>query len=204
MSVVSRERLKAFMSSPGWSAQQDETAELVCAAVEESLEAALFGTFITPRPWVETAPVLAGTGLVDTTYPVFTVTRLDGGPLLTPADPPPGEYRLLRHRLYRTPVGADPQTPAAGWPFVPSGEHSARQMYTGTVRVEYEAGWGPDNALILAILRKAQTLMGNRHDDTVTVRGLTASSPTKLAPEDWTEAELKPLGRYRRLGVGGR
>jgi len=204
MGVVSRERLKSFMSSPSWSAQQDETAELICAAVEESLEGALFGTLITARPWTETVPVLADTGMVDTTYPVSTVTRLDDGPLLEPTGPLPEGYRLQRHRLYRTQVGVEPQTLAARWPFVPGGERPARQTYVGTVRIEYEAGWGPDSALVLAILRKAQALMGNRHDDTMTVRGLTASSPTKLAPENWTDAELKPLGRYRRLGIGGR
>lgn len=205
--VVDAKRLKRFMSEPQWSAAQTEVAELLCVAVEQSLEAALYDTFITPRPWTETARILAGSSIVDTTYPVFRVVRLDGGPELGADDPLPEDYLLQGHRLYHQPVSATADTAlAAGWPFIAplSMSRPAGQPYAGAVRIEYMAGWGDAGPLVLAILRKAQTLMGNRHDDTMTVRALDAQAPPKLSPEDWSDAELKALGKFRRLGVGGR
>jgi len=200
MGVITAERLRGFMSSPRWSAPQVEAVELICAGVESSLEDALYGTFITPRPWAETAPVLTDGGLVDTTYPVHRVSNIDGQ-MIGPNDPLPTRWRLQGHRLHLLPQTSLSATAVSRWPFLP--EHQpTRPRYSGHVDIAYEAGWGPTPALVLALLRKAQKLVDNRHSDTVTVRGLTAAAPPKLVPEDWTDAELKALGRYRRLGIG--
>ena len=204
MGVITAEQLRGFMSSPRWTAPQVEAVELICAGVESSLEDALYSTFITPRPWVETAPVLTDGGLVDTTHPVHRVSSIDGQ-TIGPDDPLPTGWRLQGHQLYRSPQDS-PQTSlsvtaVSRWPFLP--EHQpTRLRYSGHVDIAYEAGWGPTPALVLALLRKAQKLVDNRHSDTVTVRGLTAAAPPNLVPEDWTDAELKALGRYRRLGIG--
>ena len=203
MGVITAERLRGFMSSPRWTAPQVEAAELICEAVESSLEDALFGAFISPRPWAETAPVLTDGGLVDTTHPVYRVTRIAGRAVAQDAPLPTG-WRLQDQRLYRlrqsTPDATATMT--SGWPYT-LGYQPAQPMYSSHVDIRYEAGWGTRGALVLALLRKAQALMDNRHSDTVTVRGLTAQSPLKLSPEDWSVAELQPLGRYRRLGSGG-
>lgn len=207
--MVNGERLRRFMSEPSWTAAQKEVADLTCAAVETSLEGALFGTYITPRPYAETARIIADGGIVDTAYPVYRVTALDGAAVPQPAEGEPAvlpaDYELRGHRLHHLPAtDAAGLALASGWPFIAPAPRPAGQLYAGAVRISYLAGWGPEDGLVLAILRKAQTLMGNRHSDTVTVRGLSASAPPKLSPETWTDAELKPLGRYRRLGVGSR
>lgn len=197
------------MSSPSWNAAQKDAAEIICRAVEASLESALFGTWITPRPYRETARIVADTGIVDTAYPVYRVTSLDGAAVPAPAEGElpelPADYELRGYRLYHVPADDTAGLAlASGWPFIAPARRPAGQVYAGAVRIEYLAGWGPEDGLVLALLRKAQTLMGNRHSDTVTVRGLNASAPPKLSPEVWTTDELAPLGRYRRLGVGGR
>jgi hypothetical protein len=247
VAVVTSKQLARFMSQPEWDEGQQATAELVCVSVESSLERALRSTFITPRRWSETARVLAGSGMVDTSYPVHRVLRVDGGPLLAQSDTEPGAdadpgeglppgYRLADHRLFRdaaagaggasgggggvavapAPIVGGVVVPAAGlaggvalstpvstaaW----GGQALARppvgQPYSGSVHLEYMAGWGAEPALVLAILRKAHTIMDNRHDDTVTVRGLDAQDPPKLSPETWSADELAALGTYRRLRV---
>jgi len=202
MGVITAERLRGFMSSPRWTAPQVEAAELICEAVESSLEDALFGAFISPRPWAETAPVLTDGGLVDTTHPVYRVTCIAGRVVAQDALLPAG-WRLQDQRLYRLPQSTPDATATmtSGWPYT-LGYRPTQPMYSSHVDIGYEAGWGPRGALVLALLRKAQKLVDNRHSDTVTVRGLTTAAPPKLVPEDWTDAELKALGRYRRLGIG--
>lgn len=211
MGVVSGARLHRFMSEPRWSAAQAEVADLLCEAVETTLEDALCATFISPRPWVETARILTDGGLVDTGYPVHRVTRIDDGPTIAEGDPLPDGWRFAAHHLYRTSTGlggaTTTVTPESGllYPFAGvTALGSVTPRYDGAVHLAYDAGWGAQPTLVLAILRKAQVLMANRHDDTMTARGLDATKPPKLGEETWTKDELAQLGRYRRLGIGGR
>jgi hypothetical protein len=206
MPVVDGSRLNRFMSNPKWSPSQAETAEQVCAQVTASLEAALYRTHIEPVEVTESAPISARSGLVDLSYPVLRVLAL-GDATLAEDDPIPDGWTLRDHRLYRiethlgSTVFATVVAASSGLPFFRRDHGPAAPRYNGAALVRYLAGWGDEPALTLAILRKAQTLMGNRHDDTVTVRALDAQAPPKLGPEIWTEEELAPLGVYRRLGA---
>lgn len=212
--VVSADRLFRFMSEPKWSASQRDTAELTMESLERGLEGALFGTYITPRPFTETARIIAATGMVDTSYPVDQVTALDGS-ALGEGDPLPAGYELREHRLFRPAAamvgGSDFLTTGFAGLYAPTPARPAGAVWAGSVSLSYMAGWGAEPALVLALLKKGATIMANRHSDTVTVRGLNAQAgasrsvaATRSHPEDWSEEELKPLGVYRRLGAGGR
>lgn len=189
------------MSNPRWSPEQTETAESLCAEVEAGLEAALYGTIISPVPFVETVPIV-NTGQVATTYPVFALTQIDG------AAPAPGAWSVMRHRLFQTPAAA-----SSGWP-APMESITVQGLgqlwappeptpYSGSVLVSYMAGWGPEPALVNAILRKAAAFMEHRHSDVVIAQGLDGAAPPPPAPETWTLDELNALGRFRRLSTGG-
>jgi hypothetical protein len=225
MAVVTAAQLRRFMSNPQWSAEQTEVAEELCVDLEVGLADALGGTFITPVAIAETAPVLIGSGQVDTRYPVSMVLAI-GGVAVDEGDPPPDGFVVRDYRLYRlaeltgltattgSPFVAVSELPSwgAAWMGQSAGwisgagpsEHGVGAVYSGAVAVEYMAGWGAHPSLVNAILRKAAAFMENRHSDVAVAVGLDAQAPPKPTPEEWTDIELARLGRFRRLGIGGR
>jgi hypothetical protein len=196
-SIVTPARLNRFMSSPHWTPEQWEEA----AEVLEGLEGLLAGclnTFIKPQPYAETVTVL-GSGQVNTSHPVVGVTRIDGA---TVTDPLPVGWQIREHRLYRL----TPPSPLLGQPFTLSscgsnfGEVS-RVAGVGSCSVEYLAGWGNVPALRVALLKKARIVFRNQHDDSVRVSDLDAEDVPKPGDEEWTDAELKNLERFRNIVV---
>lgn len=202
MGVVDRTMLHRHMSEPRWTHAQEQEADRVCQAVEDDLAAALFGAVITPVERIESAPIDRD-GLVDTQLPVHSVLELDGAPVAE-GGPLPEGYDLRKGRLYMTSgLSGSAGALAVGWPWIAPVD--LVPPYTGGVlRIRYMGGWGPDPALVEAILRKAAARMGNRHADTMVISGLNATPPPTSTPTVWTEDELKPLGRFRNLGWGSR
>lgn len=207
MPVVTDASLRRFMSNPRWSPEQTQVAADLCAQVESSLEAALGGTRITPVPRTETANILARTGLVDTDYPVHAVQDLDGV-TVADGDPLPDGWTLDNHRLSRGLTSGTNYPSLLTLPSVTlSGLNSwgtgiSGNPYSSIVTLTYLAGWGPEPALVNAILRKAAAFMQNRHSDVVVAVGLDAAAAPSPAPETWTVDELSALGRFRRLAMG--
>lgn len=212
--IVGVERLNKYMSSPQWTDDQQDAAADVLAGLESTLEGALSGAFITPRPRAEEATVLES-GLVVTRQPVAWVTEIDGATPAVPdmpEDAEPGEgqtlplpWTLTEHRVRR--IGRPgfgitgystlfPTQPTA-WG-IPAGRIGGA---TATVTLSYLAGWGNVPALAKAILDKARAIMHNTHDDTVVMRNTDGSKPPPVPSEDWTEAEIAKLGIYRLLAA---
>lgn len=200
MGVVTRQELHRYMSEPHWTAAQESEADRLCEAVEADLEAALFGMHITPVERIETAP-LTREGLVDTAHPVHQVLELDGASL-DPDDPLPEDYELRAGRLFHRPVGGVEGALASGWPWTPPLPTVVPPYPGGVVRIRYMAGWGDHPSLVDAILHKAADRMTRRHADVVTTTGLATQAPTAPPPQEFTPAELAPLGRFRNLGWG--
>lgn len=212
--IVDVTRLNRYMSSPQWTADQEAAAGDVLAGLESTLESALYGTFITPRPYVEEAAVLTS-GLVVTRHPVAWVNEIDGtAPAVPdmPADQSPGEgqvlpspWVLVEHRVRR--IGR-PGFGATGYSTLFPAEPTAWGIPAGrvggavaSVNLSYQAGWGDVPALRKAILDKARAIMWNTHDDTVIMRNTDGAKPPPVPSEDWTEAELAKLGVFRNLAA---
>lgn len=200
MTILTTGRLNRFMNSPEWTEDQKLAAEDVVAGVERTLEDALFGAYITPRLMSEVAPVLRS-GLVATRQVVKSVSHIDGVAIELDADTPLAyPWTLTEHRLRRmgspTPAlsfGVGGSTTAWGGSTVP---------YTdavGEVEVVYMGGWDDDAGLVLAMLKKSQSIMMNRFDDAIRARNMDAERSQVTFSEDWTEDELATLGTYRNL-----
>jgi hypothetical protein len=207
--IVGVERLNKYMSSPQWTASQQDAAADVLAGLESTLESALSGAFITPRPRVEQAPVLES-GLVATRQLVAWVTSLDGVATDDPEPPEgaapgegqelPGTWTLTEHRLRRIGRPAYSALTLAeptAWGVPASRVGGA----TSTVTIGYLAGWGNVPALAKAILDKARAIMWNTHDDTAVMRNTDGAKAPPVPSEDWTDAEIAKLGIYRNLSA---
>lgn len=191
MAIVDAQRLNRFMKEPVWSAAMYEEAEDILDGLESTLADRL-NTRITPVPWRDRAAVVLATGLVNTTYPVFSVSSVDG--VTVPSgDPLPDGWEISNHFLRR--VATVPTfSLMTGW-----SNGAGRVEGVGVADVAYMAGLGNLPTLRLLILRKAKTIMDFRYDDTVTARDLDTNSPPAKPDEDFTEAELMPLGKYRNI-----
>jgi hypothetical protein len=191
MAIVDAQRLNRFMKEPVWSAAMYEEAQDILDGLESTLADAL-NTKITPVPWRDSSAVILESGLVNTTYPVFSVSSVDG--VTVPSgDPLPAGWEISNHNLRR--VAAVPTFDLmTGW-----GYGAGRVQGVGVVDVSYMAGLGNLPALRLLLLRKGKTIMDNRFDDTVVARDLDTSSPPPVPKEDFTEDELRPLGKYRNI-----
>lgn len=211
--IVDVKRLNKYMSSPQWNDNQQDAAADVLAGLESTLESALYGAFITPRPRVEEATILES-GLVVTRQPVAWVASIDGTATDDPAmpeDATPGEgqtlpspWTLTEHRLRRigrtTAFGGYtsllPSEPTA-WGLPPGRIGGG----VGVVTVSYLAGWGNVPALAKAIMDKARAIMFNTHDDTAAMRNTDAAKAPPVPAEDWTDSELAKLGTFRNLAA---
>lgn len=210
--------LHRHMSSPEWTAAQWESAKLILAGAEQALADALYGTVIEPFLHRETVPV-DREGWVATSYPVFSLIMVDGQVATDDATAP--GYRVTRHRLYTAAPASGSAPVGVGGPimgpsdprltdYLPGRDLAATAAaprpdpWVGQVAVEYMAGWGPVPALVSAILDKAADRMSGRHSDTMGVVGVTAQSKNPKRPNEYTDAELAPLGRYRGIGWGNR
>jgi hypothetical protein len=216
VAIVEVTRLHRFMSSPQWSPEQREEAAELLGDLENTLEDALGGTHITPVPFAETARIVVATGALDTAYPVFAVTRVDGVAVADGDSLPPGY--LLHDGTLRV-LAATSTSTASTWPAGTSwvavselsrwasawpSSYASGSLYGGEVALEYLAGWGPRPTLAKAILTKAAAIMKNRHEDAIVTTGI-GGQPVQSSPlsEDWSPEELANLGRFRRLRAGG-
>lgn len=198
MGVVTAERLNDFMSSPEWTVEQRDAVQDVLDGLESSLESSLFGAWITPRPTAEVASILRS-GLVATRQPVHTVKKVDG--VVVDADHPlaaPWVVSGNRLRNLLTGVSAPALAFDLSAPNMWPASRPSSGSVIGHVTVEYDGGWGADPALVLAILRKARNWARNWLEDTVRIRDADSEQAPPLL-EEWTEPELKALGRYRNL-----
>lgn len=190
MGVVTARRLNDFMSSPEWSPAQQNAVQDVLDGLEASLESSLFGAWITPRRAAEVAPILRS-GLVATRQPVHALATVDG--VAVDADHPlAAPWTLSNNRLRNMMAGVS--TPPLIFDLTSPRPTSGSVI--GQVAVEYDGGWGAEPALVLAILRKARNWARNWLEDTVRIRDADSEQAPPLL-EEWTEAELKALGRYR-------
>lgn len=196
MALITVQELNDWMSNPEWTPGQRRTAGVILDGVERGLEKALYNSYITPRVLSEVAPIL-DSGLVGTRQPVSAVQEINGV-TVDETHPLAFPWVIVDYRLrHADPVTFVPNTaPYTAWGVAAVPHYRAR----GQVQVTYRGGWGEEPALVLAMLRKAQTLMGNRFDDSVLARAMDAQQPIPLGAEDWTEDELRPLGTYRNLG----
>lgn len=197
MAIVDAERVNRYLSFPQWSpAQWAECADL-CAEREAELASLLGGTRITPTPHSETAVIL-GSGLVATTYPVYSVSSLDGTSIPS-GQPLPTGWRVVNHWLYRD----APSYAIGSYTSFPAPNLVNRIENVGVTTVTYMAGWGDDPVLRDQIVKKVAAVMLNRHDDAV---GVTDDGqliqPTRSLPQEWTMDEINTtMGIYRNLGA---
>lgn len=194
MPILDSQRLNRFMKEPKWPPSVYEEAADLVVTLEGTLEDRL-NTFITPRPWSERAAILPS-GLVHTTYPVASVTSLDGvavvGGVL------PTGWTISNHwlRYDASAVSVPPSfSLMTGWSY----GAAARVESVGSVNVVYGAGLGDVPSIRLLLLRKGKTIMENRYDTTVIARNLDTTAPPPVVREDFTDEELAPLGKYRNI-----
>jgi hypothetical protein len=202
MAIVDSTRLNRFLSSPKWRDDQFEEADDLLDELEQQLGDQL-ATYVTPVPYAETCTVLQS-GLLATRHPVHSVTTLNGVPVDN-THPLPASWTLLpvpESRLRWIDLGNFPPLTLpqfnlmTGWSPVGT---VPRVDGIGAVAINYLAGWGNLPALRKALLTKAGIVFLNRHDDSVIARNLDSQEPPPLPTENWTTAELAPLGVYRNL-----
>lgn len=210
--VVTREMLHRHMSEPRWTPAQEAEADRVVQAVERDLSAALYGAPITPVPRNEVVSVTRE-GMVSTSLPVAQLVSLNGSTIVTdpttgaPTNLPAG-YSLRDHWLWQSFAAGESWGGAFGVPWwnAPAGPtYTGAPYYTGySVAVTYLGGWGAEPALVEAILRKAAVRMSGRHADTMVITGLNAQPANQASREtpDFTDQDMKSLGRFRNLGWG--
>lgn len=194
-SIIDVPRLNRYMSEPQWTPAQEKAVRDIIEGVTDELRGELNAPIV-PIPYRETVGIL-GSGQLDTTYPVYRVTEINGA-VIAEDDPLPGGWELSNHRLRYIGAPASP-TGLSGLPFT-FGDLSRRVDSVGSATVAYLAGWGNVPALRKAILEKSAAIAANRHDETITARDLDSDEPSPLN-EKWTEADLKPLEKFRNLVI---
>lgn len=195
MPVVTAEQVRDYLSNPRWSESQIRACEQLIKGRQTQLQA-WFRMPIDPGPErTDNAPVYTDTGLVATTYPIYTLLALDGVAVAGGVPPSPYELRdgaWLYNRDYDEVAYSYTSRPFS----LVSGAAVPRTV------VRYLPGWGAKDDIVTAIIEKVAAVMLNRHDDTVVARNLDAKTPDPLE-EKWTEEELAML-RARRRPVGAR
>lgn len=198
--VVTVGQVRNYLSSPPWSAEQEASCALLISQRQRDLEN-YFSCPIDPRDRIENVAML-DSGLLATTWPVFRVYAIDTttvtGPGAVYGEALPSPYVWRDEGWVSAPEPAlalanttRPYSLLSGDTFAPK------------VAMSYAGGWGGQPDIVGAIIQKVAAVMLNRHDDTVTVRGLDAKPPPPLK-EEWTDAELKRLSYRRRLRGGHR
>lgn len=216
--IITRQMLRDYMSSPEWTAAQEVEADRVVRAVEADLSAALYGAPITPVPRNEVVTVTRE-GMVASSLPIARLISVNGLAIITdpdtglPTNLPTG-YSLRDHYLWQNLAVGDTSAWAFGVPWFDSARRvdldrgfGGGPYYTGySVALAYEGGWGAEPALVAAILRKAAVRMSGQHSDTMVTSGLNAAAPDTTAGREspnFTDDDMKSLGRFRSLGWGG-
>lgn len=195
MSIVSVDMLVRKLSNIVWNDEQKMIAQVILDGVESTLEDRLYGTFISPRFARPEVAAILGSGQVDTQYPVYAVSSIDGtGIVLDQEHPQVGSWILERGILRRLSTEA-PLTQE--YPY--GGGRVPHTRNTGAVSVTYRPGWGPTPALVLAILTKASDIMGETQDDSLQVRNTDGTKLPTLPPAQWTDVEIASLDTYRNL-----
>lgn len=199
MPIVDAERLNRFMSEPRWSPDQYEEAEDLMVMLEAALEAEL-NIKISPVTFTESCTVL-DSGLVDTRYHVYGVSVLNGT-TIPDGDPLPAGWVIRDHWLRWDTTGlSSPPTFSllGGWAY---GPHTVgRVQGSNSISLTYRAGLGDEPAIRRKLLSKGADIMNYRHDDTVTVRGLDSSEPAPAPSQDWSDAEIESLSRFRIIDM---
>lgn len=194
MSIVTVTELHQWMSEPEWSPAQKKDAAIRLMTLEGQLEDALYDAPISPRhERTETVPV-GDSGTLFTKYPVFSVSEVDGSPLVLDAEhPESGSWHLEKGHVF-----VDLDTYSTTLPHRMTGVVAHTRSHS-SVRLRYRPGWGRQPALVGAILKKAADAMINAHDDTMIARGTDSTKPPPPPPSQWTQEDLLPLGVYRNL-----
>lgn len=195
--VVTVDQVRAYLSSPPWSAAQEGACALLILQRQRELQNYL-NCPIDPQSRTEIVPILES-GLLVTTWPVFQLLSIDTTTLS------PGAFygqALPSPYTWRDEGWVSAPAPAVGGAML-SRPFSLTAGDTATIRVPitYLGGWGPQPDITGAIIQKVAAVMLNRHDDTVTARALDAKAPPPLK-EEWTDGERKALS-YRRRPRGG-
>lgn len=196
MAIVDAGRLNRFMSEPRWSPAQYEEAEDLVVMLESELEA-LLNIRISPVSFTETCTVL-DSGLVDTRYHVHSVTVLNGT-TIPGGDPLPSGWSIRDHWLRWEATGLTSSSPyPLGAYGLGLGTHTYGRVQGGAaMTLTYLAGLGDEPVIRRKILSKGADIMNYRHDDTVTVRGLDASEPPPVPGQEWTDAEIESLSKFK-------
>lgn len=195
MAIVDAERLNRFMSEPRWSPAQYEEAEDLVVMLESELET-LLNTKISPVSFTETCTVL-DSGLVDTRFHVYAVSKLNGVEIIG-NDPLPSGWFLSNHWLrYEPTSGLMAPYPIGTYGLGVLTHTYGRVQGSAAVTLSYMAGLGDEPAIRRKILSKGADIMNYRHDDTVTVRGLDASEPPPVPTQEWTDTEIASLSKFK-------
>lgn len=190
MPIVTREELHEYMSEPEWSPVQKNAAKNILAGLESQLESKLFGAPITARdPVTEVAAITPRGGIVMTEYPVFSVSLI-GGTVVDDAHPLAAPYSIRDGYVRIGPTSTDDLITFPTYP-------GTRGL--AAITLTYRPGWGPVEALRLAIMDKAAIIMQNYHDDTMVARATDGQRLPQLPPREWTQSEVDALGAFRNL-----
>jgi hypothetical protein len=190
--IVNSDELNKYMSAPEWSPEQKDAAKMTLAGVESTLEDQLYDAPISPRPPFQELAPITPRGVVMTRYPVFQVVEIDGVTVDDdhPLAPPWSKPRGYVHRF-------DPAAVSSGqWPSF-AGGYSINERNLDAVVLTYLPGWGPIEALRIAILEKASLTMENMHDDTMTARGTDGQKLPARTPLRFSDLEIRALSSFR-------
>lgn len=194
MAIVDAERLNRFMSEPHWTPAQYEEAEDLVVMLESELEGML-NARISPVSFTETCTVL-DSGLVDTRYHVYSVSTLNGT-TIPEGDPLPSGWAIRDHWLRWEGTGFVSPYPLSAYGLSAPVHTSGRVQGAAAITLTYRAGLGDEPSIRRAILSKGADIMNYRHDDTVIARGLDASEPPPVPSQEWTDAEVGKLSRFK-------
>ena len=172
--LVGAEELKEYMSGIGLTPSQEAAADKILAGTQRSLERYL-NRRLEPGTFTETLTPDVDGFIYPSNRPVTGVTSI--------LDP-------WGNELYQGDFVANTGIWGGGY---------------GSVTITYTGGLTPDADALedvrLAIMRVASREMTTKHDDTLSVKDLSArddGEPTNRMPLGWTEDELAEFDRLRK------
>jgi hypothetical protein len=208
MSVVTVEQLKAYMSGINMSITQTDAAQVILDGVQGELEKYINRSIGTRLVREVASTDSSGFAYLSQT-PVYAINKI------TPASDELSTYQDGGEVVVLDPLVPGPNTTAYDLVpanfgrdlIVPGGVMSG---YLDTsVAVEYIAGGGDFlapymDSIMLAILRVAAREFQTNHDDTMSLRDTSATTPTDPVPvprKGWRDDELRQFDRIRRRVV---